>query len=63
MRNGVLYMQYSIAEIVGINYKKSKSKSHAHLWSGYNWSAKQKHLILKTVGGIIHTIGVPYMQY
>lgn len=29
----------------------------------YKWSAKQQFPNFKTVGGVIYTIGVPYMQY
>lgn len=29
----------------------------------YKWSAKLKLVILKTVGGITLTVGIPYMQY
>ena len=29
----------------------------------FNWSAKEQLPILKTVGGLIHTMMVPYMQY
>lgn len=29
----------------------------------YVWSAKQQLLLLKAVGGVIHTIGVPWMHY
>lgn len=41
---------------------KLKLKKYAHLKYMYKWSAKQQFPNFKTVGGVICTIGVPFLQ-
>lgn len=65
---GIPFMQYyakkwlsSTAGIFSLMLK-NQNQIKTHIWYMHNWSAKQQRPILKTLGEVIRTIGIPFWQ-